>query len=89
VRVREADNFTVVFYGLRIFCCKTAQLYDARRKSTALDSALKYTLRNVTKNCAKLVRQLQIRWSRNRVIEILELTDFFGGQVAKKLKPVT
>jgi hypothetical protein len=26
---------------------------DARRKSNALDSLLKRTLRNVTKNCAK------------------------------------
>jgi len=44
-RTREDEIFTVAFYGLRIFGCKTAQLYDAHRKSTALDSALKYTLR--------------------------------------------
>ena len=53
-REREAAReFTVVFYGLKDFCCKTAQFSERRRESVWVWSALKNTLRKVTKNCAK------------------------------------
>jgi hypothetical protein len=45
--------FTVVFYGLKIFGCKTVQFNATPCETTCLWSALKNTLRNVLKNCAK------------------------------------
>ena len=31
--------FTVVFYGLKTFCCKTAQFYAMRRESRFTESS--------------------------------------------------
>ena len=34
--------FTVIFYGVRNFCCKTAQFCDTRRKLDLLGAGLPY-----------------------------------------------
>jgi hypothetical protein len=51
-RAREGLGFHGRFYGLRNFCCKTVQLWDARCKPDLLGAPLKNTLCNATKNCA-------------------------------------
>jgi hypothetical protein len=48
----QAQTFTVVFYGSKIFCCKTAQLSETLRKSVCVHLALKNRLRNIAKSCA-------------------------------------
>ena len=48
-----AQKFTVVFYGARIFCRKTAQSGDRPCKSASIGLLLKNRLRNITKSCAK------------------------------------
>ncbi len=48
-----AQSFTVVFYDLMIFCCKTAQFGETRRKPDSLGLPMKNPLRNRMKNCAK------------------------------------
>jgi hypothetical protein len=35
---KTSDSFTVVFYGLTIFSCKTAQLCAARRESETTET---------------------------------------------------
>jgi len=49
---RWPKNFTVVFYGLKIFCCKTAQFSETRRRSDSLGSPMKNTLCDAVKRCA-------------------------------------
>jgi hypothetical protein len=46
-------KFTVVFYGQRIFCCKTAQSSETARQYACVGPALENRLRNITKSCAK------------------------------------
>jgi hypothetical protein len=46
------NNFTVVFYGLQIFRCKTTQFSVTPCKLDSLGSLMKNTLRNATKICA-------------------------------------
>jgi hypothetical protein len=52
-RARTRLQFTVIFYGLKDFCCKTAQFCATPCEPACLWSALKNTLRNMLKNCAK------------------------------------
>jgi hypothetical protein len=49
----KPKTFTVVFYGSKIFCCKTAQLSETPRESICFGLALKNRLRNIAKTCAK------------------------------------
>ena len=51
--VMRCRNFHGRFYGLRNFCCKTAQFCATVCQRACLWSALKNTLRNILKNCAK------------------------------------
>ena len=55
-RMREGLAFHGLFYGLRNFCCKTAQSYATPCEPAYLSSALKNTLRKILKNCAKSAR---------------------------------
>jgi hypothetical protein len=51
--MREGLAFHGRFYGLRNFCSKTAQFRATPCEPACLWSALKNTLRNILKNCAK------------------------------------
>ena len=53
VRAREGLAFHGRFYGLRNFRCKNPQLCATRRELASLWPALKNTLRNIAKSCAK------------------------------------
>ena len=53
VAISEPETFTVVFYGSKIFCCKTAQLSETPREPVCLGLVLKNRLRNIAKTCAK------------------------------------
>jgi hypothetical protein len=50
---KRSEIFTVIFYGLEVFDCKTAQLSETLRESLCLGLALKNRLRNIAKICAK------------------------------------
>lgn len=50
---REGTPFHGLFYGLRNFWCKTAQSCATRSERACVCSAVKNTLCNVLKNCAK------------------------------------
>ena len=56
---RLPKNFTVVFYGLKIFVCKTAQLSETRRRSDSLGLPMKNTLCKTTQN---VLYQQEIRF---------------------------
>jgi hypothetical protein len=58
--VREGLPFHGLFYGLRIFGCKTAPFYPTRRESASLWFAPKNNLRNVLKAAQKVLFELQI-----------------------------
>ncbi len=56
---RARETFTVVFYGPRIFCCKTAQTNDVARQFRSAGPPMKSRLRKSAKNCAKFVRAIR------------------------------
>ena len=49
----ERKAFTVIFYGLETFRCKTVQLSEALCESIYLRPASENRLRNIAKTCAK------------------------------------
>ena len=49
----RAILFTVVFYGLEIFCCKIAQVSETPRELVCQPLPLKNRLRKIAKTCAK------------------------------------
>jgi hypothetical protein len=49
----RVDSLTVVFYGSKVFYCKTAQRSETPRESVCSGVALKNRLRNIAKTRAK------------------------------------
>ena len=47
------DSFTVVFYGVQIFCCKMAQFCATRRESDFPRHLVSARMRKTAKICAK------------------------------------
>ena len=63
LRVRETAFVHGLFYGRRIFCCKTAQFGESSARIGFLPSTYEKQAANTAKTCATLRLELEIRCS--------------------------